>query len=170
MKVIVITFAITVIAFAGTAFWWFKTAVSPEEEPIYCTQDAKQCPDGSYVGRIGPNCEFAACPKPVKEKGELAKIYGRVSIGPLCPVEPCLEGIPNPYTSRQIVLESSDGNKIYIAIKTDGSFAREIPPAVYTLNVSSCTYLGCQYSLPKTVEVVSGTSTEINIDIDTGIR
>lgn len=27
-----------------------------------CTADAKQCPDGSYVGRIGPNCEFANCP------------------------------------------------------------------------------------------------------------
>jgi hypothetical protein len=27
-----------------------------------CTLDAKLCPDGSYVGRTGPNCEFAACP------------------------------------------------------------------------------------------------------------
>lgn len=31
-------------------------------EPVACTMDAKVCPDGSYVGRIGPNCEFAACP------------------------------------------------------------------------------------------------------------
>lgn len=28
-----------------------------------CTQEAKLCPDGSYVGRSGPNCEFAVCPK-----------------------------------------------------------------------------------------------------------
>ena len=28
-----------------------------------CIMDAKQCSDGSYVGRAGPNCEFAACPK-----------------------------------------------------------------------------------------------------------
>ncbi len=27
-----------------------------------CTQEAKQCPDGSYVGRTGPNCEFSPCP------------------------------------------------------------------------------------------------------------
>jgi hypothetical protein len=26
-----------------------------------CTQEAKLCPDGSYVSRTGPNCEFAAC-------------------------------------------------------------------------------------------------------------
>ena len=29
--------------------------------PIACTADAKLCPDGSYVGRTGPNCEFV-CP------------------------------------------------------------------------------------------------------------
>jgi hypothetical protein len=27
-----------------------------------CTLDAQICPDGSAVGRAGPNCEFAACP------------------------------------------------------------------------------------------------------------
>ena len=30
---------------------------------IACAQDAKQCSDGSYVSRTGPNCEFAQCPK-----------------------------------------------------------------------------------------------------------
>lgn len=27
-----------------------------------CREDAKKCPDGSYVARTGPNCEFAPCP------------------------------------------------------------------------------------------------------------
>jgi len=31
-------------------------------DPVACTLEAKLCPDGSYVGRIGPNCEFAPCP------------------------------------------------------------------------------------------------------------
>lgn len=26
-----------------------------------CTMEAKLCPDGSYVGRTGVNCEFAPC-------------------------------------------------------------------------------------------------------------
>lgn len=30
---------------------------------LACTTEAKQCSDGSYVGRTGPNCEFAECPK-----------------------------------------------------------------------------------------------------------
>jgi hypothetical protein len=29
---------------------------------VACTMDAKICPDGSAVGRAGPNCEFAECP------------------------------------------------------------------------------------------------------------
>lgn len=29
---------------------------------IACTEEAKLCPDGSAVGRTGPNCEFAPCP------------------------------------------------------------------------------------------------------------
>ncbi|PCC69560.1 hypothetical protein SAMN02745121_06367 [Nannocystis exedens] len=32
--------------------------------PKACTKEAKVCPDGSTVGRIGPNCEFAPCPVP----------------------------------------------------------------------------------------------------------
>lgn len=35
---------------------------SPEVPEVSCTFDAKLCPDGSAVGRQGPNCEFAPCP------------------------------------------------------------------------------------------------------------
>jgi hypothetical protein len=35
-----------------------------EEEPVFCTQEAMLCPDGSYVGRVPPTCEFAQCPIP----------------------------------------------------------------------------------------------------------
>lgn len=31
--------------------------------PVACTMEAKQCPDGSFVGREGPECTFAACPE-----------------------------------------------------------------------------------------------------------
>ncbi len=42
-----------------------KKTVTPGQESNekLCTMEAKQCPDGSYVGRSGLNCEFAACPK-----------------------------------------------------------------------------------------------------------
>lgn len=43
---------------------------------IVCTHDAKQCPDGSWVGRTGPNCEFASCPNPPYYGNNQFKISG----------------------------------------------------------------------------------------------
>ena len=40
----------------------FFPQLQPEPVPIACTQEAMQCPDGSYVARTGSNCEFATCP------------------------------------------------------------------------------------------------------------
>ena len=33
-----------------------------QSPPRACTAEARMCPDGSYVGRAGPNCEFSPCP------------------------------------------------------------------------------------------------------------
>ena len=63
------------VSFAGYlnfSLWRLATntvvtpAVIPTVVPttnIACTMEAKICPDGSAVGRSGPNCEFAPCPK-----------------------------------------------------------------------------------------------------------
>ena len=37
------------------------------EKPVACTEEAKICSDGSSVGRIPPDCEFAECPEFVDE-------------------------------------------------------------------------------------------------------
>lgn len=41
-----------------------NTPTQAESSPsaVACTMEAKICPDGSSVGRSGPNCEFAPCP------------------------------------------------------------------------------------------------------------
>uniref|UniRef100_A0A7C4LZW5 Uncharacterized protein n=1 Tax=candidate division CPR3 bacterium TaxID=2268181 RepID=A0A7C4LZW5_UNCC3 len=36
--------------------------VIKNEEVVFCTMDARLCPDGSYVGRTPPKCDFAPCP------------------------------------------------------------------------------------------------------------
>lgn len=45
---------------AGSYYLWQKS--SSNSNQTACTMEAKQCEDGSYVGRTGPNCEFAECP------------------------------------------------------------------------------------------------------------
>jgi len=53
--------AVVIIIIVGVMALWFL--IKGGEEPVACTMDAKQCPDGSYVGRVPPKCDFAACPE-----------------------------------------------------------------------------------------------------------
>ncbi|MEZ4200005.1 MAG: hypothetical protein R3B69_00140 [Candidatus Paceibacterota bacterium] len=50
------------VAFGYYAYLNFDETFGEPEPLRACTLEAKLCPDGSAVGRIGPNCEFAACP------------------------------------------------------------------------------------------------------------
>jgi len=54
----IITIIIAVIIIAGGIGGYLYL----KNKPIACTQETKQCPDGSYVSRIPPKCEFAECP------------------------------------------------------------------------------------------------------------
>lgn len=46
---------------ASAAALLLSGSVAFAEEQV-CTKEAKVCPDGTTVGRTGPNCEFARCP------------------------------------------------------------------------------------------------------------
>ena len=39
-----------------------ETSSTTKPNGVVCTQDAKQCPDGSFVGREGKDCKFKECP------------------------------------------------------------------------------------------------------------
>jgi hypothetical protein len=57
---------IIVVFIAGALLYIYNPAPTeyknPSDNQGVCTLDAKLCPDGTYVGRQGPNCEFAPCP------------------------------------------------------------------------------------------------------------
>ena len=59
-------------------------------EGVVCTMDAMQCPDGSYVGRSGPKCEFVCPAAPavppdvqaqIDSKADLIKVTSPVPLG-----------------------------------------------------------------------------------------
>ena len=56
-----LTIIISILAVIGGLIG-FGYSILKKGKPVACTQEAKLCPDGSYVGRTGPNCEFALCP------------------------------------------------------------------------------------------------------------
>jgi hypothetical protein len=54
---------IVLLLVAGVIYGYMKNErATPGDKGVLCTMDAMQCPDGSYVGRRPPRCEFAPCP------------------------------------------------------------------------------------------------------------
>ncbi len=58
---------IVALIFGGLVVYFWQRY--PEKRPFdipsrgkACTMEAKICPDGSVVGRVPPDCEFAPCP------------------------------------------------------------------------------------------------------------
>lgn len=64
--VFILLIALVSVGIIGGAYFWSRVQFTKSAQPNIkaCTQEAKLCPDGSSVGRVGPNCEFAACPQP----------------------------------------------------------------------------------------------------------
>lgn len=62
-------FGIVLIVLLGVAGFFYRNVMESAgaPEPVACTMDAKICPDGSAVGRVGPSCAFEACPPPNAE-------------------------------------------------------------------------------------------------------
>lgn len=54
---VLLGFALAVVAGACV-----KKDTNVPGDKAACTEEAKVCPDGSSVGRTGPDCQFAECP------------------------------------------------------------------------------------------------------------
>lgn len=53
----------------GSSLWvkiLQRSTPSTERAKEVCTMEAKICPDGSFVGRTGANCEFSPCPSNIQ--------------------------------------------------------------------------------------------------------
>lgn len=169
-----ITILIVLSAMAATAGGIYYFTHKPVEHTA-CTLEAKLCPDGSAVGRVGPNCEFAPCPTATNNNTTaIATIKGSVSIGPICPVERLDSPCPVPpaaYTSREIILYAANGTtevkRMYFA--SDGTYRFEVPAGTYVLKTPN-QGIGGSKDLPKNITVRSGETIEFNFSIDTGIR
>ena len=61
---VIIVIAGALIVLVSALYLLFRNTVEAPPGGRACTLEAKLCPDGSYVGRQPPNCEFAPCPSP----------------------------------------------------------------------------------------------------------
>jgi hypothetical protein len=100
-------------------------------------------------------------------------LTGKVSIGPLCPVEPCTiphDRLVAAYAARPITI-STPGGIVVTTVTAD-------PESGYTVALKPGTYvvaipkqgIGGSPDLPATVIIRSGETVRLDISIDTGIR
>jgi hypothetical protein len=118
---------------------------------------------------------FPGCDK--KKNDGTGFLEGKISIGPICPVEtipPDPACLPTTETYRAYpvsVWTSSGGRKIaQLNPSLDGSYKTELGIGNYLVVLESGkTGIGSS-NLPLNVSIIQETTTTLNISIDTGIR
>jgi len=105
--------------------------------------------------------------------GGTGTLAGNVTIGPLCPVEPCTvapDRLTAAYAARTIVVSMPGGAVIAKAVPdpyTGYSFI--LKPGTYVVDIRHQD-IDRSPELPKTVTIRAGETIRLDISIDTGIR
>lgn len=114
------------------------------------------------------------------ENGDLilvegGKLAGLVSIGPICPVEQ--EGVPCPvppevYAGVHVVVrEGVDGDlAARVGLDGEGRYEVGLPAGRYQVTLDHELGIDRGFSPTYPVEIRSGQTTELDFEIDTGIR
>ena len=182
--------ALVALGFIGTGVWYIQKApMSEGPDMVACTMEAMQCPDGSYVGRTGPHCDFI-CPTASSTAGSTSTgtgpsgggsfaeyhsgIKGTVSAGPTCPVErtpPDPACADKPVSTNVWISRKSSYPQVMATTNSDekGMFQISLPPGDYIIQAGSS---GTPYPrCPNSSATVSPTGyTAITVSCDTGIR
>jgi hypothetical protein len=148
-------------------------ADTPAGGGVACTMEAKQCPDGSYVGRTGPKCEFAACPTGGGFAEYHSGIKGTVLLGPTCPVmrnPPDPQCADKPYETSVYVYRAADPAHVFAVMQSsaEGQFQFSLPPGDYTLSAGGGSMLPRCSQVSATVGPTGYTVQDVSCD--TGIR
>ena len=100
-------------------------------------------------------------------------LTGNVSIGPLCPVEPCTvshDRLVAAYEARPITISTTGGSGISTVIADpDTGYRVVLKPGTYIVDIPH-QGVGGSRELPRTVTIRSGETVRLDISIDTGIR
>lgn len=139
-----------------------------QRTPVACTLEAKLCPDGSAVGRIGPSCEFAPCPTVgTMQSG----IVGTVLLGPQCPVIKEGEDCPDKPYQTKLAVTTPDGARVITQFDSDKAetFRVSMPAGNYAIRSAAAANV-LPYCTADAITVTVGAYTQIVVSCDTGVR
>ena len=122
------------------------------------------------IGIIGAAALYSGCLQGGAGTGTLA---GHVSIGPLCPVEPCTishDRLVAAYAARPITISTTYGSRVTtVTADPDTGYSVALQPGTYIVDIPH-QGIGGSRELPATVTIRSGETVRLDISIDTGIR
>jgi len=99
-------------------------------------------------------------------------LAGNVTIGPLCPVEPCSisrDQIVAAYAARPLMINTPGGAFVgSVTADPDTGYSISLRPGTYIVDIQP-QGIGAS-DLPKTVTVRAGETVRLDIDINSGIR
>ncbi len=108
---------------------------------------------------------------------ETGLLEGVISIGPLCPVEtvppdPACQPTAETYIAYPVGVYTSDGTKKIASIlpNLDGSYILELYPGTYKVLLETSQKGVGGNNLPADITISSNDTTNLDINIDTGIR
>ena len=104
-------------------------------------------------------------------------LSGRITVGPICPVEVEGEECPPPPGTYQSILvlvyaRLADGERLVAQVRADdaGRFELPLPPGSYRVGIEHSIGIPGAPRPVQEVEIESGAITQLTFDIDTGIR
>ena len=119
----VILLGIVLLGIGGLGGYLLASGYPATPDLRACTMEAKICPDGSSVGRTGPDCEFASCPdQPVAMPSAIA------------PSEPGTTAIPTSKPVSIVPMDTSDWKNV-----TNNGVRFKIPSNASCNNYTACT-------------------------------
>ncbi|MDD4989237.1 MAG: hypothetical protein PHV42_02325 [Candidatus Pacebacteria bacterium] len=154
----------------------FSSSPSPTTSPVssggvVCSLIAKLCPDGSYVARVPPTCEFAKCPGASPTPLPSGTLFISVTLGPTCPVEripPDPNCAPKPYQTKIDIFTATNQFVRQIETGMNGSASFSLPVGVYELRpVHVNVYPRCENG---EAAIQANVTTSVALSCDTGIR
>ncbi|MDB5238625.1 MAG: lipase [Candidatus Kaiserbacteria bacterium] len=142
-------------------------------DPVACTMEAKLCPDGSYVGRTGPQCQFTECPTGVATTTPHT-IVSVSSLSPTSGVVGSVVTIKGSGFAGDNTVHFGSGVIVHVISKSNTSLTFTVPngltPACFYSNPRCMvmTRLTTPGVYPVSVQNSRGTSNVVNFTVTDG--
>jgi hypothetical protein len=111
--------------------------------------------------------------QPAETGNKTGTLTGKVSISPLCPVEPCTiphDRLVAAYAARPITISTPEGIVVTtVTADPESGYTVALKPGMYVVAIPK-QGIGGSPDLPATVTIRSGETVRLDISIDTGIR